>query len=329
MKTLVTGAAGFIGSNVVKGLLERGREVRALIYPGEDASNLEGLEVERIEGDIRDRGAMERAVKGCGAVYHLAAIYSIWLPDPGRMFEVNLSGSRNVLWACMKEGVGKVVFTSSIAAVGVRPDKEPADERTPFNQWRTGNDYVITKHLSEREALAFAAEGLPLVCVNPAFPLGPGDVAPTPTGKLIEDVIEGRLPVYLEGGFNIVDVEDVALGHILAEERGKVGERYILANTNIEFRQFVERAKAAAGVKGPLLKAPKSVMRAAGYALEYVADRFTRQTPLMTGKSVAYLAQHVYLDNAKARKELGLTFTPFEETLGKAVAWFKSRRETA
>ncbi|MBU2490266.1 MAG: SDR family NAD(P)-dependent oxidoreductase, partial [Proteobacteria bacterium] len=225
-KALVTGAAGFIGSHVARLLLEEGTEVRALIRPGESFTNLAGLEVERVEGDILDPAAVDRAMEGVDVLFHLAAVYATWLPDWSVLWEVNLQGSRNVLWSAIRMGVGKVVYTSSIAAVGVLPGKALADETTPFNQYALGSPYVLSKYLSQQEALGFAKNGLDLVVVNPAFPFGAGDIGPTPTGRIILDFLMGKAPVIFHGGANIVDVEDVARGHVLAAKKGRSGEIY-------------------------------------------------------------------------------------------------------
>jgi len=321
-KALVTGAAGFIGSNVVRVLLEEGVEVRALIRPGEDVRNLQGLAVERVEGDVLEPAGLDRALKGCDTLFHLAAIYALWLKDKGRIFEVNLQGSRNLLWAARRAGVDKVVYTSSIAAIGVKPGIEPADEETAFNQYRMANDYVLTKYLSQQEALSFAREGLPLVVVNPAFPFGEGDVAPTPTGKLIIDAVNGQNPFYFAGGLNAVDVKDVARGHVLAAKKGAVGEKYILGNQNFTIKEFFELVGKVAGVKTALVKMPVAVGRMAGYVMEKIADR-TGRPPLTTAKEVPYAAQYLFYNVSKAKEKLGLTLSPIEESLERAIAWFR------
>ena len=321
-KALVTGAAGFIGSHVVRVLLEEGVEVRALIRKGEDLRNLTGVAVEQIPGDVLDPPSLDRALQGCDTLFHLAAIYAIWMRDRSRIYEVNLQGSRNMLWAAKRAGVDKVVYTSSIAALGVKPGLTPADEETAFNQFKLANDYVLTKYLSQQEALGFAREGLPLVVVNPCFPFGDGDVAPTPTGKLIIDAVNGANPLYFAGGINAVDVMDVARGHVLAARKGVVGEKYILGNRNFTIKEFFDLVGKVAGVRTAYLKTPIWLARLSGYFMEKRADR-TGIPPLTTAKEVPYAAQYLFYDVTKAREKLGLQLSPIEDSLKRAIDWFR------
>ena len=321
-KALVTGAAGFIGSNVVRVLLEEGVEVRGMILPGENQRNLAGLEIEKVEGDVLDPSSMDRALKGCDTLFHLAAIYQIWLKDRSRFFKVNLQGSRNMLWAAKRAQVEKVVYTSSIAAIGIKPGKEVSNEETEFNQYDLANDYILTKYISQEEALTFAREGLPLVVVNPAFPFGEGDVAPTPTGKMIIEVANRSTPVFFKGGMNIVDVKDVARGHVLAARKGEVGEKYILGNENFSIKRFFRLVARLSGVKPPSLYMPVGVARAVGYIMEKQA-KSKGKAPLTTSKEIPYAAQYLFFDVTKAREKLGLVSTPIEESLRRSIEWFR------
>ncbi len=321
-KALVTGAAGFIGSNVVRVLLEEGVEVRGMILPGENQRNLAGLEIEKVEGDVLDPSSLDRALKGCDTLFHLAAIYQIWLKDRSRFYQVNLQGSRNMLWAARRAGVEKVVYTSSIAAIGIKPGKALSDEQTEFNQYDLANDYILTKYLSQEEALTFAREGLPLVVVNPAFPFGEGDVVPTPTGKMIVETANRATPVFFKGGMNIVDVKDVARGHVLAARKGEVGEKYILGNENFSIKRFFRLVAKLAGVKPPSLYMPVGMARAIGYLMERSAKKKGR-APLVTAKEVPYAAQYLFFDVTKAREKLGLVSTPIEESLRRSIEWFR------
>ncbi|MSP62638.1 MAG: NAD-dependent epimerase/dehydratase family protein [Myxococcales bacterium] len=325
MKTLVTGASGFIGSAVVRKLLGRGKEVRCYLEPGAPRANLDGLEVEILEGDVNDRSRIAEALKGCDTLYHLAAIYAIWLKQPERMYEVNVEGTKTVLWAAYKANLDKVVYTSSIAAVGRREDGRPADETVPFSpsDWADGNGYIRSKWLSDRDALRFAREGLPLVVVNPAFPFGERDIAPTPTGGFIIGAIRGKVPGYMDGGFCAVDVEDVAEGHVLAAEKGRVGERYILGNHNVSWKDFLTLAAKVAGVKPPSLHFPRWLAMGTGWAMEKYSTKIAHRRPLATYKSMVYTAQNLYFDNTKARRELGLPSTPLEDSLQRSVRWFR------
>ena len=326
MKTLVTGASGFIGSAVVRKLLARNREVRCYVEPGAPRANLAGLDVEVLEGDVNDRARIAEALRGCDTLYHLAAIYAIWLPDNGKMYQVNVEGTKTVLWAAYKANLSRVVYTSSIAAVGHRPGAEPADESVPFtgDDWRDANAYIRSKWLSELDALRFAREGLPLVAVNPAFPFGERDIGPTPTGGFIVALLRGMVPGYVDGGFCAIDVEDVAEGHVLAAEKGRVGERYILGNHNVSWHEFFHLVARIAGVKAPSLKLSRRVALGAAWAIENWAVRVKHKRPFGTLKSAKYTARYVYFDNRKARDELGLPSTPLEQTVERAVRWFRA-----
>src|SRR2546430_14858810 len=238
---LVTGASGFIGSAVVRRLLARGQKVRCYVEPGAKLDNLKGLDVEVVTGDVNDRAQIARALDGCDTLFHLAAIYAIWLKDPAQMYVVNVEGTKTVLWAAYKAKLKKVVYTSSIAAVG-RKDGGPADETHQFSSrdWDDGNAYIRSKWFSELDALRFAREGLPLTVVNPAFPFGERDIAPTPTGGFIVGALQKQVPGYVDSGFCAIDVDDCAEGHVLAAEKGRTGERYILGNHNVTMREFYQ-----------------------------------------------------------------------------------------
>jgi dihydroflavonol-4-reductase len=321
---LVTGASGFIGSAVVRHLLKRRQKVRCYVEPGAKLDNLAGLDVEIVTGDVNDRQTIAGALEGCETLYHLAAIYALWLPDPSLIYRVNVEGTKTVLWAAYKAKLKKVVYTSSIAAVGRREDGQPADEAHQFSSrdWDEGNAYVRSKWLSELDALRFAREGLPLVVVNPAFPFGERDIAPTPTGGFIIGALNKQVPGYVNSGFCAIDVEDCAEGHVLAAEKGRVGERYILGNHNITMREFYKAVGRVAGVKIPDRRVPLAAAEAWGFFLEKIAD-VRKQRPLMTYKGMKYAGHSHYFDNSKARRELGLPTTPLDETIARAIDWFK------
>jgi dihydroflavonol-4-reductase len=329
-KALVTGAAGFIGSHVASQLLDANVEVRALIRPGEDTANLDGLEVERIEGDVLDAEKVKQAVSGVDTVFHLAAIYAIWMPDWSRIYEVNIQGSRNVLWAAFQsDHVGRVVFTSSISALGITPGKSLSTEETPFNQYTLGSHYVLTKYLSQQEALGFARNGLDLVVVNPAFPFGPNDIGPTPTGKVILDIVSGVNRTAFDGGMNIVDVRDVAKGHILAAERGRTGECYILGNQNVTVTELMKMVYQASGKKGAFIpKVPLTLLKGATSAMALWSDHVSKKPPMSTPVEVTYASNYLFFDNTKAKTELGLDFRPVEASIKESIEWFKSRGMT-
>jgi len=326
-KVLVTGAAGFIGSNVVKELLKENVEIRVMIRPGESIANLDGIDCERVTGDLLDIQAVRKAVAEVDTVFHLAAIYSVWMKDWSRIYEVNMQGSRNVLWASLKAGVERVVYTSSIAAIGIAPGRELSNEETPFNQYTLGHHYVITKYLSQQEALGFAENGLDVVVVNPCFPYGPGDIVPTPTGRIILDILKGRNRFIFDGGINVVDVRDVARGHVLAAKKGKKGNLYILGNANVTMDEFMGLVLDAAGMNSNLsLKLPVSMLKTATMALEWLSDNVTHKHPISTPADVDYARQYLYFDNGKARRELGLEFSPVAESLNDSIEWFRKNR---
>ncbi len=327
-KALVTGAAGFIGSHVVRQLLDENVTVRALIRPGENTANLKGLDVEMMEGDVLDIGKVKKAIKGVDTLFHLAAIYAIWMKDWKQIYEVNIQGSRNLLWeAFTSDHVKRVVFTSSIAAIGVAPGKKLSNEETPFNQYDLGSHYVLTKYLSQQEALGFAERGLDLVVVNPAFPFGANDIGPTPTGKMILDILSGLNRMTFDGGINIVDVKDVAKGHILAAKKGRSGQRYILGNKNVTISEFMDMVYKAAGQKKPFLpKLPYAMLKGGTFALSMWSDWVSKKPPLSTPVEIRYASNYLFFDNSKARKELGLKFRPVEESLKEAIEWFRENK---
>ncbi|MEQ9317797.1 MAG: NAD-dependent epimerase/dehydratase family protein [Polyangiaceae bacterium] len=320
--TAVSGATGFIGSAVIRELLEAGRGVRALVEPAADRRNLDGLDVEIVEVDVCDHTGMTQALRDCGSYYHLAAIYKVWLPDPSVIYRVNLDGTTASLLAAQKAGVERVVYTSSIAAVGLRDDGHPSDETVPFNLYDIANDYILTKHLSERIAMEFAAAGHPIVVVNPAFPFGERDIAPTPTGEIVLSVLRGEVPALSPGGFCAVDVQDVAKAHVAAETKGRIGERYILGNHNVTFGEFVELVCSIAGLRPPKVTVPGPVGLAMAHAFEGWAN-LRHEKPLVTVKSAQYLQRKVWFDTDKARTELGMPVTPLPETVKRAIDYFR------
>ena len=325
MLAAVSGATGFIGSAVVRNLVAAGRPVRALCEPGAPTRNLDALPstIERVSVDVCDMEGMRRALAGCSVYYHLAAIYRVWNPDPRAIYRVNLEGTTTALLAAQAAAVPRIVYTSSIAAVGLRPDGQPADETVAFNLHDIADEYILTKHLSERIALRFA-EVLPVVVVNPAFPFGPGDIAPTPTGRLILALLRGEVPGTGPGGFCAVDVDDVAAAHVAAETRGRVGERYILGNHNVTFTDFAVMVSEVAGMPPPRLHIPGSLARGAARGMELWSDLVSHTEPRGTLKSVAYLQRLPYFDAGKARRELGFPCTPLRASIERAVRFFRA-----
>lgn len=321
MRSLVTGAAGFIGAHVVRALLAWGGKVRALARPGTDLRNLAGLDVELAWGDVRDFPSVRRAMEGCELVFHVAALYSFWVRPRGLIYQVNVDGTRNVLQAALELGVERVVYTSSVAALGLREDGTPADEETPVDPKAIVGDYKKSKYLAQEVALAYARKGLPVVIVNPTFPVGPYDIKPTPTGQVIKDFLEGRMPAYLETGMNVVAASDVAAGHLLAAERGRVGEKYILGGENMTMEGLLRLLSWLTGLSAPRLRLPYLPTLALSY-LNAGLCLLAGGTPRMTPDTVRMARHYMFFSPEKARQELGLPQTPVEEALRDAVAWF-------
>ena len=322
MKKLVTGATGFIGSSLVRELMKDGLEVKVLVREKSDTRNIDGLDVERVYGDIRDGASVKSALKGCDTFYQTAALYASWAPDSKIFYDINVEGTKIALNAALEQGVEKVVYTSTIAAVGFYGADHPANEDVEFNLWDTGDHYIRSKHLGEVEAKKFCEKGLPLVIVNPAGPIGVRDIKPTPTGKMIIDVIEKKMPGYIEGGINLVDVEDVARGHILAAQKGRIGERYILGNENLPIKDYFELIGKVAGVEPPKMKIPYSLALLIGYGYQFVST-ITKKPPVLTAPMVRSGSKYLYFNCSKAVKELHFPQTPIRTSIEKAVNWFK------
>jgi dihydroflavonol-4-reductase len=329
-KALVTGGAGFIGSNLVPILLENDVAVRVMVMPGDPAHNLKSLrsKIEVVEGDLLDSKSLLKAVDGCDTLFHLAAIYAVWLPQPRLMYDVNVQGSLNMMTAALEAGVKRIVHTSSIAAVGQRPGGKPANEDTEFNAWNDASDYVMSKYISELQVLKMRARGLPVVVVNPAFPFGWGDVGPTPTGAIVREILKG-VPFYFEGGFNAVSVKDVAMGHWLAARYGKLGQRYILAGENMSYIEFSRRVARIAGVRAPKVKMPRSLVLGLGRLGDFIADNITHHPPLMAESSMKYaVGRELFFDISRARADLGYKPSPTDEAINSAVDWFRHGRKS-
>ena len=326
MTALVTGATGFVGAAVARRLLAAGMAVRALARPGGDRRNLAGLDIEVVEGDLTDDDSLARAVAGCEAVFHVAADYRIWCPDPAPMMAANVDGSRAVMRAAAAAGVARAVHTSSVAVLKPNADSTPADEDTPSRLEDMIGPYKRSKFLAEIAVLKVAADtGLEVVVVNPSTPVGPRDIKPTPTGKLIRDAAGGRIPAYVETGLNIVHVADVAEGHWLAYQRGTPGRRYILGGEDMSLRAILAEVARLAGRRPPRLQLPSALVLAVAHASEAVA-RLTGKEPMASVDSVRMARRHMYYSSARARAELGYAPRPAAEALADAVAWLQDRQ---
>jgi dihydroflavonol-4-reductase len=319
---LVTGGTGFVGAHVVRALLAAGRPVRCLVRPGSRRTNLEGLPVDLVEGDLSDPASLERAMRGVSTLFHVAADYRLWTKDPGELSRTNVGGTENVLSAASEAGVGRIVYTSSVGALGLTADGSPADERTPVAREDVVGHYKKSKFDAERVAEAWAARGLPVVLVNPSTPVGELDVKPTPTGQLVVDFLNRRMPAYVDTGLNLVDVRDVAAGHLLAAEKGRSGKKYILGNRNLTLKEILDMLAAITGLPAPTLRLPHAIPLAVA-AVDTFAAGLLGRPPRVSLESVRMSRHRMYFDASKAVRELGFPQSPVEDALARAVAWFR------
>ncbi|KAF0216676.1 MAG: hypothetical protein FD174_3613 [Geobacteraceae bacterium] len=323
MKVFVTGATGFIGASLVRELLREGYAVRALARTGSDRRNLHGLDIEICEGDLCHRESLEKGLKGCDLLFHAAADYRLWTRKPAAMYEINVGGTRNILEAALKRRVSKVVYTSSVGTLGNPGNGTPGNETTQVSLADMAGHYKKSKFLAEREAESFIKRGLPLIIVNPSTPVGPLDIKPTPTGKIIVDFLNRRMPAYLDTGLNIIDVEDCARGHILAARHGRIGGKYILGSENLTLKQIFAMLEKLTGLPAPRVRLPYTPILLAAYANEAIA-KITGKEPLIPLAGVQMAKKFMFFDSSKAIKELGLPQRPAMEALRKAVNWFRS-----
>jgi dihydroflavonol-4-reductase len=322
VKACVTGAAGFIGSHVVRQLVDAGAEVRALHQPHEDLRNLEGLDVELVPGDVTDPASVRRLVAGCDRVFHLAAIYALWTRRPERMREVNVEGTRHVLEASLAAGVERVVYTSSIAVFGGQGAERDATEESPFRLGTTGDLYSRTKHESHAVALDFAKR-LDVTIVAPCGPIGPNDVGPTPTGRILLTALEMPFLVVVDSATNFVDVRDVAAGHLLAAERGRRGETYLLGAENWQLADIARAALEARGLDKPVLEVPYAIARLGGAAMLAWTERVAHKPPLFTPAAVEIAKLGLRARTDKAERELGFAPRPVRTAVKDALTWFE------
>jgi len=322
--TFVTGATGFIGSHVVRQLLLRGDRVRILARNSSRKSNIETFGCEIAIGDLKDSMSLLRCVQGCRRVYHVAADYRLWARNPQDIYDNNVGGTRNLLSACCEAGVEKVVYTSTVGAIGLRKDGLPVDEDSPVKLDDMIGHYKRSKFMAEQVAREFAASGLPVVIVNPTTPVGAGDIKPTPTGRIILEFIKGHMPAYVETGLNLVGVEDVARGHLLAETNGRLGERYILGGENWSLEEILDALARICGRHTPRFRIPWTLALVAGYLDNFVMGSILRREPLIPLEGVRMSRYKMYISSEKARKELGYNPGPAEKALREAVEYFRN-----
>jgi dihydroflavonol-4-reductase len=322
-RTLLTGATGFVGSAVARALFRAGFPVRALVRSGSPRFHLSDLDLEVVEGDLRDADSVASAVKGARSVFHVAADYRLWARDPREIFAANVDGTRNVMQAALRAGVERVVYTSSVATLGLRPDGTAADESKPLSEAQGIGAYKRSKIAAERLVEAMIVrEGLPAIIVNPSTPIGPRDVKPTPTGRIIVEAACGRIPGFVDTGLNLVHVDDVADGHLAALEHGVPGERYILGGANVTFADMLADIARLVGRKPPRLRIPRAAVLPMAYAAETLA-RFTGREPFATVDGVRMAKYRMFFTAAKAKRDLGYRPRPYVAGLEDAIRWFR------
>jgi dihydroflavonol-4-reductase len=324
MTTLVTGATGFVGAAVAKALVARGEPVRALVRAGSNRQSLRNLPVETVVGDLEQPSTLRRGVAGCRALYHVAADYRLWAPRPGAMYRVNVDGTRALLRAAAEAGVARIVYTSSVATLGLDPDGRPADETTPARIDDMIGHYKRSKYLAEQAVHELIArEGVAAVIVNPSAPIGPGDARPTPTGRVVLDAAKGRIPAYVDTGLNVVHVDDVATGHLLAYERGVVGERYILGGENLTLGEILTLIAIVAGRRPPRLRLSADLILPIAYLSELAARLRGAGEPLLTVDGLRMARKRMHFTSAKAERELGYRSRPAADAVRDALAWYR------
>ena len=319
----ITGASGFVGSAVARALLASGYRVRALVRPTSPRTNLDLAGLQIVEADMRDERAVMQSVAGARYVFHVAADYRLWAPDPGEIIRNNVEGTRAVLRAAKAAGVERLVYTSSVATLRLNPDGAPADESQLLSEDRAIGAYKRSKVAAESLALRMAAgDGLPVVIVNPSTPIGPRDVRPTPTGRIIVEAASGRMPAFVDTGLNLVHVDDVARGHLLALQRGRIGERYILGGEDVTLARMLGMIAGLVGRAAPRVRLPRRAIYPIAFASEVIA-RFTGREPFATLDGLRMAKYRMFFTSAKAQSELGYTARPVIEALNDAIAWFR------
>jgi len=323
MLAFVTGATGFVGSHVARVLAEQGAELRLLLRAGSNPANIEGLRAERVIGDLRDPASIEKAMAGCEVVFHVAADYRLWVRDPEEMYRSNVEGTKAILEAARKNGVLRMVYTSSVATMGFTGNGQPADENFPVSLDNMIGPYKRSKFLAEQVAMKAGRSGMDVVVVNPSTPVGEQDIKPTPTGRIIVDFLKKKFPAYVDTGLNLVDVRECARGHVAALDKGRSGERYILGGENLTLKQILDKLAAITGLPSPKLRVPYVMALATGVVDEVVTGRILGREPRATIDAVRMGRKKMFVSSSKAERELGWKAGPVDNALGRAVEWFR------
>jgi dihydroflavonol-4-reductase len=322
MKAFVTGATGFVGSHVARQLRDQGARLRLLVRRGSRLDNAAGLDAELVTGDLTDADSLRRGMEGCDAVFHVAADYRLWAPDPKPMYAANVNGTEEVIRSAQAAGVGRIVYTSSVATMGFKHEAKAVDEQTPVAEGDMIGHYKRSKFLAEQAAVRLARLGAPVVIVNPSTPIGEQDIKPTPTGRIIVDFLKKKFPAYVETGLNLVDVADVARGHLLAWEKGRIGERYILGGENLTLKQILDELGAITGLPSPSIKLPYAVAYVSGFFDTFFTGMLMNREPRVTLDSVRMGRKTMWVSSAKAERELGYRPVPVRAALRRAAEWF-------
>jgi dihydroflavonol-4-reductase len=324
MLAFITGATGFVGSHVARVLAGQGADLRLLVRAGSDTRNIEGLNAERVIGDLRDPASIEQAMAGCDTVFHVAADYRLWVRDPDQMYQSNVEGTRAVLDAARKNRVRRVVHTSSVATMGFTSNGHLADEDSPVKLESMIGPYKRSKFMAEQLALKAGASGMDVVVVNPTTPVGEQDIRPTPTGRIVVDFLKKKFPAYVDTGLNLVDVRECARGHLTALEKGKSGERYILGGENLTLKQILDKLAVITGLPSPKVRVPYAMALAAGVVDEMVTGRILGKEPRATIDAVRMGRKKMFVSSAKAERDLGWNPSPVDGALRRAVEWFQT-----
>ncbi|MFY9222711.1 MAG: hopanoid-associated sugar epimerase [Blastocatellia bacterium] len=324
MQAFVTGGTGFVGGNLIRQLLNSGIKVRALVRPGSDQRNLKDLAIDQVFGDLDNQELLEKAMQGCEWLFHVAAHYSLCIKDSQAIYKANVEGTKKIFAAALTAKVKRIVHTSSVAAIGLAPEGKIADESTTTTVDQLISDYKKSKFLAEQLAFAASKDGLPVVIVNPSTPIGPYDVKPTPTGDIVLKFLRRQMPVYVHTGLNLVDVRDVAQGHILAAEKGRVGERYILGNKNVTLKEILDILEKITGLLAPKHSIPHFIPMLVSYFDELLLSKLLNRQPTVTINGAKMACHPMYYHSEKAVRELGLPQSPIETALQDAVTWFKT-----
>jgi len=324
MLAFVTGATGFVGSHVARVLAEQGADLRLLLRSSSDPKNIEGLKADRVVGDLRDPASLDKAMAGCDVVFHVAADYRLWVRDPDQMYRANVEGTWAILEAARKNGVRRVVYTSSVATMGFTSNGHRANEDSPVSLDNMIGPYKRSKFMAEEVAMSAGRSGMDVVVVNPSTPVGERDIKPTPTGRIIVDFLKKKFPAYVDTGLNLVDVTECARGHVAALEKGKSGERYILGGENLTLKQILDKLASITGLPSPKMRVPYVMALATGVVDEMITGHILKREPRATIDAVRMGRKKMFVSSSRAERELGWEIVPVDDALRRAVEWFRA-----